>query len=267
VLLLENKSAIIHGAAGAIGSAVARAFAREGARVFLAGRTLAKVQALADDITRDGGLAHAAEVDALDAAAVDAHADEVAWDAGRIDILLNAVGLVHVQGTPLAELTLADFEFPLHAYTRTNFLTAKSAARHMVRRNAGVVLTLSTPGAKLAGSGFLGFGVTCAAIEAMSRLLAAELGPQGIRVVCIRPDATPQTLEHGSHARQVFDAASAAAGGSTEAMLAARAQSATLLRRLPTLDQVAQAAVFLASDGAGAITGTVANLTCGSLVD
>jgi 3-oxoacyl-[acyl-carrier protein] reductase len=267
VLLLENKSAIIHGAAGAIGSAVARAFAQQGAKVFLAGRTLTKVQALADDITRDGGLAYAAEVDALDAAAVDAHADEVAWDAGRIDIVLNAVGLVHVQGTPLAELALADFEFPLHAYPRTNFLTAKAAARHMVRRQSGVVLTLSTPGAKLAGTGFLGNGVTSAAIEAMSRLLAAELGSQGVRVVCIRPDAIPQALEHDGHTRKVFAVASAAAGSTTEAMLTARAQSATLLRRLPTLDQVAQAAVFLASDGAGAITGTVANLTCGSLVD
>jgi 3-oxoacyl-[acyl-carrier protein] reductase len=124
-MLLQNKRAVIYGGGGAIGGAVARAFAREGARVFLAGRTLAKLEQVAWDISSAGGKAEIAEVDALDEKAVEGHADAVVASAGTIDIALNAVGILHVQGTPFAELSFQDFAHPITAYTRTNFLTAK----------------------------------------------------------------------------------------------------------------------------------------------
>lgn len=176
-MLLQGKNAVIHGGGGAIGAAVARAFAREEANVFLAGRTLAKLDQVADDISAAGGWAETAEVDALDEKAVDDHADAVAAEAGRIDITLNAVGILHAQGTPFAELSFEDYAHPITAYTRTNFLTAKAAARHMATHGSGVILTLSTPGSRLTGQGFLGNGVASAAIEAFSRILAGELGP------------------------------------------------------------------------------------------
>jgi len=185
--ILENKTALIHGAGGAIGGAVARAFARQGAKVFLAGRTLAKLDAVAKDVSAAGGVAETAQVDALDERAVNAHADAVAAKAGRIDIALNAVGIRHVQGTPFAELSLEEYALPITGYTRTNFITAKAAARHMIKAGRGVILTLSTPGSRMAGTGFLGYGVTCAAVEAFTRILAAELGPGGIRVNCLVP--------------------------------------------------------------------------------
>jgi NAD(P)-dependent dehydrogenase (short-subunit alcohol dehydrogenase family) len=167
-MLLEGKSAVIYGGGGSIGGAVARSFAREGARVFLAGRTLAKLEKVARDIS-----AECAEVDALDEKAVERHADAVAAKAGGIDIALNAIGIVHVQGAPFAELSLKDYAHPIAAYTRTNFITAKAVARHMVRKGSGVILTVSTPGSRMSGVGFLGYGVTCAAIEAFSRLRRA----------------------------------------------------------------------------------------------
>lgn len=264
---LNSRVAVIHGGGGAVGGAIARAFARAGACIYLTGRTTAKLVAVARDIADDGGFASAAQVDALDAQAVDRHADAVAREAGHIDIAVNAVGIPHVQGKPLAELSLQEFEQPIAAYMRTNFLTARAAARHMVRQRAGAIMTLSTPGSKLAGSGFLGYGVTCAAVEALSRLLAAELGASGVRVICLRPDAIPAALAAGSHTRAVFRGPAEREGVSIEELLAARARAATLLGRLPTLDEVADAAVFFASDRASAITGAVANLTCGSLVD
>src|SRR5512134_2992806 len=263
---LENKSAVIHGGGGAIGGAVARAFAREGARIFLAGRTRAKLEAVARDIRAAGGEADAAVVDALDDRAVDRHADGVAAKAGGIDIALNAVGFHHVQGTPFADVSLEDFSFPITAYTRSLFITARAAARHMAQRRPGVILVLSTPGSRLPGTGYLGYGVTCAAKEAFSRLLAAELAPRGVRVLCIRPHAIPEAAAAGSHAAGVFRPAAERAGLSVEAMLAGAAQT-TLLKRLPTLDEVAGAAVFAASDRAGAMTGTILNLSCGLLVD
>jgi NAD(P)-dependent dehydrogenase (short-subunit alcohol dehydrogenase family) len=264
--LLEGKNAVVYGGGGSIGGAVAGAFAREGARVFLAGRTLEKMERVARDIAATGGRAEAAQVDALDEAAVERHADAVAAKAGGIDVALNAVGIVHVQGTPFAELSLDEFAHPISAYTRTLFLTSKAVARHMVRRGSGVILTLSTPGSRMSGVGFLGYGVTCAAVEGFSRILAGELGAQGVRVVCLRPDAIPEAVAQ-SHARTVFQGFADRAGITVEAMLAERARTGTLLKRFPTLAQVADYAAFVASDRAGAMTGAIANLTCGSLVD
>ena len=236
-MLFENKNAVIYGAGGAIGGAVARAFAREGARLFLAGRALAKLDVVAQDITAAGGVAETAQVDALDEHSVEKHADAVAAKAGGIDIALNAVGIFHVQGTPFAELSLEEYAYPITVYTRTNFITARAVARHMAKERSGVILTLSTPGARLSGPGFMGNGVASAAVEALSRILAGELGPQGIRVVCIRPHAIPEAAEMGYHTREVFRPMAARAGVTVEEMLA------------------------------GAMTGTVANLTCGAIVD
>jgi NAD(P)-dependent dehydrogenase (short-subunit alcohol dehydrogenase family) len=265
-LLLQNKNAVIYGGGGAIGGAVARAFAREGAKVFLAGRTLAKIDAVAKDISAAGGVVETAQVDALDEQAVNKHADAVAAKVGSIDIALNAVGIFHVQGTPFAELSLQDYAHPITAYTRTNFLTAKAVARHMVKKGSGVILTLSTPGSRMSAPGFIGYGVTCAAIEGFSRILAGELGASGIRVVCLRPDAIPEALAI-SHARKVFSGFAERAGITVEAMLAERARTGTLLKRFPTLVEVANFVAFVASDRANAMTGAIVNLTCGSLVD
>ena len=263
--MLANKTAIIYGGGGAIGGAVARVFARERARVFLAGRTLSKLAKVAADISEAGGEVEITEIDALDEEAVKAHADLVAAKTGGIDIALNAIGLLHVQGTPFADLSLDDYAFPIIAYAQAHFITAKAVAWHMTKRKSGVILTLSTPGGNLPGVGYIGFGVACAAIEGFSRLLACELAPAGIRVVCLRPHAVPETLAHGSHARAVFQPAADKAGTTIEAMFAAPA--ATLLKRYPTLDEVAETAAFVASDRAGAMTGTIANLTCGALLD
>ena len=117
------------------------------------------------------------------------------------------------------------------------------------------------------GAGFAGIGAACAATESLTRHLAAELGPRGVRVICLRPDAIPEALAQHSHCAEVFSRPAAAAGLSVEAMLEQRSRGATLLQRLSTLAQVADSAAFLASDRAGAITGSIVNLSCGSLVD
>lgn len=265
-MMLRDKVAVIYGAGGAIGGAVARTFAREGARVFLAGRTLATLDTVADDIRAAGGRAEVARVDALDEAAVEAHVESIVATAGRLDISLNAVGILHVQGTPFAELSFDDYAHPVAAYTRTNFLTAQAAARRMIKHKAGVLLTLSTPGARMTGAGFLGNGVASAAVEAFSRLLAGELGPSGIRVVCLRPTCILESIAT-SHAGTVFRNNAERAGITVETMLQGYAQSGTLLKRLPTLPDVAEFAAFVASDRASAMTGTITNLNCGALVD
>jgi 3-oxoacyl-[acyl-carrier protein] reductase len=265
-MLLENKNAVIYGGGGAIGGAVARAFAREGATVHLAGRTRPSLDLVAKEISATGGRAETAEVDAQDASAVDRHADAVAASAGSIDIAVNAVGIAHVQGTPFAELSFEDYAHPITAYTRTNFLTAKAVARHMTERGSGVILMIAPgPGARLSGQGFLGNGVAAAALEALSRILAGELGPGGIRVNCLRPHAIPEAVAT-SHTRELFTGMAGLSGLSLEAWLSGLAGT-TLRGRLPTLAEVADTAAFLASDRASAMTGAIVNLTSGAVVD
>jgi len=136
----------------------------------------------------------------------------------------------------------------------------------MTARRSGTILTLSTAGSRFATPGNLGFGTTCAAMETMTQRLAVELGPSGVRVVCLRPHAIPDAVPNGSYTGELLERWAAAAGVSVEQMLVQWRQDMTLLGRLPTLAQVADAAVFLASNRAGAITGAVLDLTCGAAV-
>ena len=265
-MLLENKNAVVYGGGGAVGGAVARAFAREGATIYLAGRTRASLDLVAQEIAASGGKAETAEVDVMDESAVDRHAEAVSATAGSIDVALNAVGIAHVQGTRFADLPFEDYAHPITAYTRMNFLTAKAVARHMAQQGSGVILMLAPgPGARLSGQGFLGNGVSAAAVEALSRILAGELGPSGIRVNCLRPHAIPESVTT-SHTRQLFSGMAGLSGLTMEAWLSGLAGT-TLLGRLPTLDDVADAAAFVASDRASAMTGAIVNLTSGALVD
>lgn len=264
-MLLEHKNAVVYGAGGAIGGAVARAFAREGARVFVAGRTLDKVEAVADKISAAGGVAEAAAVDALDERAVEGHADAVVRKAGGIDISLNAIGIPQrgVQGIPLVELSPEGFGLPIRTYTTAQFLTATAAARRMADRGSGVILTTITSGpARLAAPLVGGMGPAWAAMEAFSRGLAAELGPRGVRVVALRAHGMPETATVqevlGLHAEGI---------GMTLEQVQTFWEGQTLLGRLPTLAEMADAAVFMASDRAGAMTATVANLTGGAIAD
>lgn len=261
-MLLENKNAVVYGAGGAVGSAVARAFAREGARVFLAGRSLAKVETVAREISATTEIMEAVQVDALDEQAIEKHIGKVVEKAGGIDILFNAIGMQDVQGLPLIEMPLEDFTRPITIATRTQFLTARAVARQMIQQGSGVILTITAGPARRAVSNVGGFDVACAAIEGLWRSFAAELGPYGIRLVVIGSAGSPDTPDVQAtlmlHAR--------ATGKSFEEVLADSGNE-TLLGRLPSVTEVANVATLMASDYASAMTGVIANVTCGYIVD
>lgn len=246
---LEGKTAIVYGAAGGMGGAVSRAFGAEGARLFLAGRTGSKVDAIAEAIEAAGGSAQASELDIDDRGSVERHADEVMAAVGRIDISFNAVGMEAVQNTPLVDMSLDDFMMPITDAARRHFITTTAAARRMVPQASGAIVTLTSTAAKEWRHQMGGFSVACASIEVLTRTLAGELKGSGVRVACIRANFTPETVPG------LPDEA-------TEALLAD-----TLIPRLPHLDEVASAAVFLASDRAGATTGTVLDLSAGAIVN
>lgn len=208
-----------------------------------------------------------AQLDVFDQQAVEAHADAVAASAGSIDIAVNAVSVPHDQGTQLAELSLEEFMRPIDGFLRSLFITSKAVARHLGRTRPGVILILSEPGSKLAVPGILGHGVSAAGKEAFSRILAAELAPADVRVVCLRPHAVVDAPAAGSYTGELFRPMASGGGQSVQEFLEGGLAQGTLLKRLPTLSEVAETAAFLASDRAGAMTGTIANLSAGALVD
>jgi NAD(P)-dependent dehydrogenase (short-subunit alcohol dehydrogenase family) len=263
-MMLKDKVAVIYGAGGAIGGAVAHAFASEGAKVFLTGRHLAPVAAVTTDVVAAGGSAEAAEVDALDERAVDTHLQSVIDEAGRVDISFDAVGIPNagILGVPLVELDAEQFSRPITTHAMSYFLTARLAARRMIPNGSGVIMTVtalhSRTGLPLVG----GYGPAQAVKEALTRDLSAELAPHGIRVVGLRPQGMPET-------RTIKDAFEprAEATGMTWEQWQEQLASRTHPRRLMTLAEMANMAVFVASDKASGMTGTTVNLTMGSLDD
>ena len=254
-MLVEGKNAVIYGEGGSIGGAVARAYARESARVFLAGRTRATLEEVAESIRAAGGASDTAEVDALDEQAVDRHADAVASEAGGIDISFNLIAHPFTHGTPLAEMAADDFMAPIETAARTTFLTARAAARHMIPKRSGVILAFGGPGDRsvpLRDYYLGGTQIAFDAIETIRRQLAVELGRHGIRVVTLASGGVPETLPEGFEGREEIV-------GMIEAQ--------TLLGRAATLEDVGNAAVFAASDWARSVTAAIVNVSCGALVD
>jgi NAD(P)-dependent dehydrogenase (short-subunit alcohol dehydrogenase family) len=249
-MLLDGKHAVIYGGGGSIGSAMARGFAAEGATVHLAGRERATLDEVAASIRAAGGSVTTASVDALDGAAVDAHAAALPG----LDISVNVIGVGDVQGTPLHEMDLADFEAPIHHAVRTTFLTTRAAARRMIPRGSGVILTFGGDGgrANLRDYHIGGFQVALGALDTMRRQLAAELGRYQIRVVTMLTGGIAESLPPDFEGRdEIVD------------MLVAPAA----LKRTATFADVGRVAAFLASDQAASITGTSVNISCGALID
>jgi NAD(P)-dependent dehydrogenase (short-subunit alcohol dehydrogenase family) len=250
-MLLDGKHAVIYGGGGNIGGAVAPAFAREGATVHLAGRTVSKLERVADEIRAAGGTATVAEVDALDEASVDAYADTLVADGGRIDISMSLVSVGDVQGTPLVEMTLADFEQPIRNALRSTYITARAAARHMIRQGGGVILVFGGEGDPIKDYNIGGFQIALTAVEALRKQLASELGRHGIRVVSLLTGGVVDSIPADFEGRDA---------------LVNSLVEPTLLGRGATLEDVGNVAAFAASDHARTITASAINITCGAIV-
>jgi NAD(P)-dependent dehydrogenase (short-subunit alcohol dehydrogenase family) len=264
-MLLENKTAIIYGAGGAIGGAVARTFAREGAKVFLSGRTLSKVERVAREIVAAGGTAQAFQVDAMEERPVESHVAVVVEQTGRLDVSFNAITAVPqpgTQGIPIAQLSVDSFTAPITTYMRSHFLTARAAARRMAEQGSGVLLMHTPEPARLGAALVGGMGPAWAAMEAFNRNLSAEFGAKGVRAICVRSSGMPETetidIVFGLHANAM---------GIPREQFQGFIESLTHRKRSTKVSEVAEMAAFLASDRGSGMTGTVANLTGGLIVD
>lgn len=261
-MLLERKTAIVYGASGAVGGAVAKAFAREGALVFLAGRTRETLQGVADEINAGGGRAEVAPVDATDQAAVEAHLAAIVAKAGPIRIMFNGSGWEDSQGQLLTEMTFPRFFDIMQTAMKNWFFTGTAMARHMAGNGGGAIVGITANAAKDAYAYVGGFGVTCAAVEHFLRQLAVENGPMGVRVCWVRSPGSPDA----PGVREAWQLRANELGVSFDEV-AIEFGRTTPLRRVTALAQVADAAVLLASDLAAGMTATAANATGGAQMD
>jgi NAD(P)-dependent dehydrogenase (short-subunit alcohol dehydrogenase family) len=248
-MLLEGKTAIVYGA-GPLGAGVARKFASEGARVFVASRRREPLEAL----ERDG--IEVTVLDALDEGAVDAHLRDVVAKTGSVDVSFNLTSRDDKQMTPLVDLSVDDATRAPGTALRSQFITARAAARRMVEQGSGVILTVTSGTARYPTAGMGNTGSADATVEAFMRTLAPEVGPSGVRVVGIYTAGVAESLTAERMelvTGQPMD---------VDAVLAGLAQ-ATMLKRPCSLEGVTSTAAFLASDGARDITGTIVNVTCG----
>lgn len=253
-MVLKGKNAIIYGATGSMGSAVAKEFAKAGAYLFLTGRNIESLKTLAADIVLQGGKVEVDIVDAFDEKAIRGHIENIS-ERCSVDISFNATGIDVIQDVPLVKLDVSDFVQPIMKTMQTQFLTATAAARIMIEQRSGVLLSLTaTPG----GIGYPltgGFAASCCALESFSRNLASELGPYGIRVVNIRSAGSPDS--------RIFKEALASYPEVMGKVLQ-EMQNDTMLKKLPLMADIANTAVFLASDMAAKITGISIDVTAGT---
>ena len=254
-MLLQNKNAVVYGAGGSLGGAIAKAFAGAGAKVYLTGHNLRSVQKVTDEILAAGGNAEADRVDAMDESAIGSHINRVVNEAGTVDISFNAISLKDVQNIPLVDMDVKDFIRPVSIAMQTHFLTATAAARIMIKQGSGVILSLTATPAVVAYPLTGGFGTAGSAMENFYRLLAAELGVYGVRAVNIRSG--------GSTDSKVF-AEAMARDPEGMAPLRKKMEDDTMLKELPVMADIANAAVFLSSGLASKITGVTIDITCGT---
>ena len=260
-MLLNDKHVLVFAATGAIGSVVAQKFASEGAHVWLSGRNEPALKELLAGIERADGKGSMHIVDATDAQAVEAYVNEVAQTAGRVDAVFNAIGLPPAAFGIPAPSTTQEVELflkPLHVILASTFLTSRAVAAQMQQQKSGSIVTLSATLSAMTAGAMAGISATYGAIEALTRSLAGEFGPAGVRVNCVRADAMPETRT----IQETFAAQARLFGITMEDLLTFH----NPLRRPISIAETAATAAFLASDASSGITAQVINVSAGGFV-
>jgi 3-oxoacyl-[acyl-carrier protein] reductase len=262
--MLKDKIAVVFAATGEISGAVARSFAANGAKVYVSGRDLPKVKALASDIVKNGGQAEPAMIDAMNESEIDQYLQKIAGDNGKLDIVFNGIGKSFSEngtGTPTTELSLERFMSPLRANCGSQFLTSKTAAKYMIQTaSSGTILTLTASLSKMKLPCMTPITAACTAIEGMTRAMAAEFGRHNIKVICLCSAALLETTKM----REMNAGRAKVMGISHEQLLAMYAQF-DLLPSTLTLEQVGEIASFLVSDNGIPFNSHVVDVDCGKV--
>lgn len=256
---LAGRVAAVTGAGSGIGAAIARELATEGAAVALLDLNPAGVQAVAADITKGGGRALARQLDVMKQSYVETAADAAERELGPLSIWVNCAGISKI--VPFLECTEAVWDMVLDVNLRGTFFGCQAAVRRMLPRKSGAIINLSSQSGKVGNSAYAAYCSSKFGIIGLTQSLAVEFAAQGIRVNAICPGIVITPLWE----QQTVDYA-------RKRGLKPEEVKPYLLSKIPMgraceLREVAQTAVFLASDDSSYMTGQALNLTGGALMD
>ena len=239
---LTNKVAIVTGASSGIGRATAKLFAEQGAKVVVAARRQAELDALVAEIADAGGQAVALAGDVRDEAFAKALVERAAAEYGGLDVAFNNAGIVGAMG-PVSGLSLEDWRETLDTNLTSAFLGAKYQVPAMIARGGGSLIFTSTfVGHTVGMPGMTAYAASKAGLIGLTQVLAAEFGPQGVRVNALLPGGTdtPASITN-------------APGAGPEVL--AFVEGLHALKRMARPEEIARSALYLASDASSFTTG------------
>jgi len=261
---LKDKVAVVFAASGEIAGAVARSFAQHGAKVYVTARNINVAKDLAEEINVNGGHAVAGKVDALIEAGIDAYLQQVVEDNGKLDIVFNGIGSYYKDagsGTPTTMATFEQFVNPLQQICGSQFLTSRAAAKYMIESGSeGTILLFNASMARTKTPNMAGFASACAAIEGLTRVLAAEFGKDGIKAICLCSGAIMET-----HKIQEMISDFATLSGMSREEMTLNYTRFDMLKSGPTLKQLGETAAFLVSENGIPFNSHVIDFDCGKL--
>ena len=261
---LKDKVAVVFAASGDIAGAVARAFSRQGAKVYVAARNPDAVKALAQEIKANGGSAESAKVDALNETEIDNFLKMIVSENGKLDIVFNGIGVDYSEmggRPPTTVVTFEQFMAPMEKLCGSQFLTSRAAAKYMMQtRSEGTILLLTAALSRTKLPNLAGITAASAALEGLTRVMAAEWGGDGIKVICICSGALMETKRISG-----WIDASAKHLGIPPEQLVAQYKAFDILKTSPTLKQLGETAAFLASEPGVVFNSHIVDVDCGKL--
>ncbi|WP_022728172.1 SDR family NAD(P)-dependent oxidoreductase [Fodinicurvata sediminis] len=244
---LSGRNAVVIGGAGAIGLAIAQAFQASGARVILAGRSREKLERAVNELSHEGASAHSYPVDARAPDDLKALADQIEVDHGPVDILVNCQGTTAIK--PALELSEEEYDTILDTNLKSVFFACTAFGKHMVQRGAGRIINITSLASHTGWANAVAYSASKWGVAGVTQTLAAEWGEQGVRVNAIAPGffLTELNRDRMSETRK------------------AEARSRNAMKRMGEVDELAGAAVYLASDASGFVSGATLRVDGGYL--
>jgi len=251
---LQDKVALITGGSSGIGEATASLFAKEGAKIAITGRNEKRGNAVTEQITKNGGHAVFISSDVRKSSDCQLAVDEILRAFGRIDILFNNAGVFYPQTT--LDCSEEEWDEQIDINLKGTFLMSKAVLPHMIERRSGVIINNSSGWGIVGGDAAVAYCASKGGVVLLTKAMAIDHGPQGIRVNCICPgDVDTPMLPEDSRMR----------GMKWEDYLAGCANRP--LGRIGTPDEIAKAALFLASDDSSFMTGAALVVDGGGSAD
>jgi NAD(P)-dependent dehydrogenase (short-subunit alcohol dehydrogenase family) len=261
---LKDKVAVVFAASGEIAGAVAQSFSEHGTKLYVTARSFDAAKSLAQELKKNGGNVEAAKVDALNETEIDDFLKKVIVDNGKLDIVFNGIGASYDEmggRPPTTEATFEQFIAPIEKICGSQFLTSRVAAKYMIQtQTEGTILTLTAALSRSKLPNVAGITAASAAVEGMTRVMATEWGANGIKVMGICPGALMETKRITGFIHDVAEKFAI-----PQEQIIAQYKAFDILKTSPTLKQVGEIAVFLASESGMVFNSHIVDVDCGKM--